>query len=96
MLGRRYDEKLPEAEARELGALRRVEAVDVVPLCVQVSKSGGCHRLYDSRKLDLLPFLTLAEQSSAVAKVGIIAALKRISGAKSVLIQTSMETLVDA
>jgi hypothetical protein len=38
------------------------------------------HDLYDEKKLDLLPWLTLDEQSHAVKHVGIPSALKRTTG----------------
>lgn len=103
-MGRRHDPKIADlaAASEEAGHLeqlmaegydRIVDAVDVVPLCLR--DDGGCHRLYDSRKLDLLPFLSYAEQAAAVKKVGIIAATKRICSASSVLIQVSTESHLD-
>lgn len=38
------------------------------------------HDLYDEGKLDLLPWLTLEEQSHAVKHLGILGALKRTTG----------------
>lgn len=38
------------------------------------------HDLYDEKKLDLLPVLTLDEQAHAVKHVGILGALKRLTG----------------
>lgn len=52
----------------------KVRPVDVIPLC------GACHRNYDGRNLDLLPYLTHDEQAAAVGHLGIIGALRRISG----------------
>jgi len=52
-------------------------ALDVVPLC------RACHRAYDAGELDLLPFLEpewRAQVSHAVGHVGLIGALRRISG----------------
>ena len=46
---------------------------DTIPLCQKH------HQLYDTYELDLLPYLTYAEQAAAVAKVGIVRALERIS-----------------
>ena len=51
----------------------RVEPDDVVPLC------RDCHVEFDLRRLDLLPYLTIAEQARAVSHVGIARALRRIS-----------------
>lgn len=51
------------------------DEANLVPLC------GPCHRLYDGRKLDLLPYLSIPEQASAVALGGgIITALQRVTG----------------
>ena len=49
----------------------KVRPDDVVPLC------GDCHRRYDGRDLDLLPYLTHAEQAQAVAHVGLVGAYRR-------------------
>jgi hypothetical protein len=51
--------------------------LDIVPLCPQH------HREYDARTLDLLPYLTLAEQAAAVEHVGIVRALRRLSGGET-------------
>lgn len=56
---------------------RIVNPLDVVPLC-----GDQCHRAYDAHDLDLLPYLSLAEQARAVGHVGIIRALARISSVK--------------
>jgi hypothetical protein len=53
-------------------------ALCVVPLC------RDCHRAYDSGELDLLPYLEpawRAQLAHAVGHVGLIGALRRISGA---------------
>ena len=55
----------------------KVRALDIVPLCPQH------HREYDARTLDLLPYLTLAEQAAAVEHVGIVRALRRLSGGET-------------
>lgn len=52
-----------------------VPAVSIVPLCTD------CHRAFDLGRLDLLPMLTNAEQSAAVAKLGLLRAWRRITGA---------------
>lgn len=55
----------------------KVRAVDIVPLCPEH------HRLYDGRKFDLLPYLTYEEQAAAVEHVGIVRALRRLSGGEA-------------
>lgn len=67
VIGRENDE--------EVGGVRWVNPLDVVPLC------GDCHRAYDARELDLLPYLTVGEQARAVQVAGgIAAALRRVGG----------------
>jgi hypothetical protein len=57
------------------GKVLKVLADATVPLC------GEHHRLFDSRRLDLLPYLKLPEQLNAVeAAGGIYAANRRLSG----------------
>ena len=54
------------------------DALCVVPLCRR-----PCHRAYDSRELDLLPHLEpawRAQLAHAVGHVGLVGALRRISG----------------
>lgn len=51
----------------------KVRAVDVVPLCRE------CHRAYDARSLSILEVLTLEEQAAAVAHLGMLRALRRVS-----------------
>jgi hypothetical protein len=46
----------------------------VIPLCRMA------HDAYDRHKLDLLPMLSYAEQAHAVAHLGLLRALKRITG----------------
>jgi hypothetical protein len=70
LIGRRHD------RAGEQGA-RAVDPDDIVPLC------EVCHRAYDARRLDLLPYLTRAEQARAVELVGLMAALRRLSGRRA-------------
>ena len=58
-------------------ALGCADALDVVPLC------RACHRAYDAGELDLLPYLEPAwrpQVAHAVGHVGLIGALRRISG----------------
>ena len=55
------------------------DALDVVPLCRR------CHAAYDAGELDLLPFLEpgcRAQLAHAVGHVGLIGALRRISGTR--------------
>ena len=56
------------------------DALCVVPLCRAV-----CHRAYDTGELDLLPHLEpawRAQLAHAVAHVGLIGALRRVSGTR--------------
>ena len=48
------------------------------PLCV-CALCPVCHRRYDEGELDLLPFLTREEQAHAVAHLGLVGALRRIT-----------------
>lgn len=54
-----------------------VDPDDVVPLC------EVCHRAFDQRRLDLLPYLTRPEQARAVLHAGIVGAMRRISGRRA-------------
>lgn len=59
----------------EHGAKRVVQAGAVVPLC------AVCHRKYDARLLDLLPYLTIDEQHNAIDGAGgLELARKRLTG----------------
>lgn len=49
------------------GVGNNMSADNIVPLC------RDCHTEYDQHRLDLLPFLTLAEQVAAVRQAGGIA-----------------------
>lgn len=53
-----------------------VDPDDVIPLCVQ------CHYDYDHRKVSILEVLSYREQAAAVAHVGIVRALHRLSGTR--------------
>jgi hypothetical protein len=44
-----------------------------VPLC------RDCHRAYDERRLDLLPYLRREEMAYAVQLIGLLSALERIT-----------------
>lgn len=72
-VGREHD-RLIDPEQPDMG--RYVDPADVVPLCVTH------HRAFDARELDLLPHLTLAEQAAAAAHVGLVAALRRLTGVR--------------
>jgi hypothetical protein len=73
------------------GAKSGVDPAHVIPkslggcshdLCC-VSLCRGCHRAYDTGRLDLLPYLEpvwRAQLAHAVGHVGLIGALRRISG----------------
>ncbi len=65
--GRKYDERVSKNKAV-------VHPDDIVPLC------RDHHTDFDHHKLDLLPYLTVPEQVRAVAHLGIMGALRRISG----------------
>jgi hypothetical protein len=54
----------------------KVRSVDTVPLCIDH------HLAYDAHRLDLLPYLTTAEQAAAVEHVGIVAALRRLTSTR--------------
>lgn len=57
------------------GEYRYVHPDSVVPLCSEH------HRLYDERRLDLLPHATLEEQIRAIEDAGgIVAAYERLTG----------------
>lgn len=51
------------------------------PLCV-VPLSRIVHDAYDRGEVDLLPYLSYAEQAHAVEHLGILRALKRITGSE--------------
>jgi hypothetical protein len=73
------------------GRTRRIDPADLIPrslggcddpLCV-VPACRVCHRAYDQGQLDLLPHLEpawRAQVAHAVGHVGLIGALRRISG----------------
>lgn len=54
-----------------------VQPCDIVPLCTEH------HGAYDSRRLSILEYLTLEEQAAAVAKLGVVRALKRLTSGQS-------------
>lgn len=77
--GRKYDE--PVVNGSDIVA---VHPDDVVPLCsILPGNAGGCHQAYDSRDLDLLPYLTLAEQARAAGHLGLVRALARTTSQRS-------------
>lgn len=51
-----------------------VDPDDIIPLC------PSCHYAYDHRKVSVLEVLTLREQAAAVAHLGVVRALHRLSG----------------
>jgi hypothetical protein len=69
-LARKYDEAY-ELEDGSFAIF--VDPDDVIPLCAQ------CHHDYDMRRVSILEVLTLPEQAAAVAHVGILRALHRLS-----------------
>jgi 5-methylcytosine-specific restriction endonuclease McrA len=52
---------------------------NIVPLCHE-----PCHAAYDAHRLDLLPYLTLAEQAYATGLVGLAEAYRRTTNERSV------------
>jgi 5-methylcytosine-specific restriction endonuclease McrA len=54
-------------------------AANCIPLC------RDCHRAYDERQLDVLPYLTLSEQAYAVFLVGIVSAMERTTSQRWVV-----------
>lgn len=75
-IGRTHDKAKPKLLLTGVTATLFVDPVDVVPLCERH------HQAYDKRELDLLPFLTIEEQAAAVSHVGIISALRRLTGTR--------------
>ena len=73
------------------GATHRIDPAHLIPrslggcgeaLCV-VPACRSCHRAYDEGRLDLLPYLEpawRAQLAHAVGHVGLVAALRRITG----------------
>lgn len=51
-----------------------VDPDDVIPLC------PSCHAAYDARRVSILEVLTLGEQAAAVAHLGVVRALHRLTG----------------
>jgi hypothetical protein len=73
ILGRKYDQPI-SPDSRTLLVLPD----RIVPLCGEWA--NRCHQRYDAHELDLLPYLTAAEQAQAILDAGSIGlALKRIS-----------------
>lgn len=52
----------------------------IVPLCSRIKGGAGCHDEYDDHRLDLLPYLTRAEEVAVVKEAGIARAYKRVTG----------------
>lgn len=69
-LARKYDEAV-ELEDGTWAIF--VDPDDVIPLCV------SCHHDYDLRRVSILEVVSHREQAAAVAHVGIIRALQRLS-----------------
>jgi len=66
---------------RSLGGKGFDNADLIVPLCARIKGGLGCHELYDSHQLDILPFLTVDEQVAVVRASGSIArAMRRLCG----------------
>jgi hypothetical protein len=70
------------ADAAHLASRARVkpgpaeDPRNCVPLC------RSCHRDFDERRLDLLPYLDPAEQAYCVELLGLVSALERLTGAR--------------
>jgi len=77
-LGRVYDQPHPQPSPAERAAgTLYVHPLDVVPLC-----HARCHPAYDEHRLDLLPYLSIAEQARAVEHVGLARAYRRLTGSQ--------------
>lgn len=79
ILGRRYDR--PRVDGSTSKVLY-VHPDSVIPLCAdRIEANGtpveGCHSLYDSKKIGILPFLTREEQIRAVEDAGAIEVARR-------------------
>lgn len=70
-VARKHDEAV-ELEDGTLAIF--VDPDDVIPLC------RSCHADYDHRRVSVLEVLTHREQAAAVAHLGIVRALHRLSG----------------
>lgn len=64
--GRRFDEPKPGRKTPWVNPL------DVVPLCGPATDSASCHFRFDAGILDLMPYLTAAEQVKCVENFGSI------------------------
>lgn len=63
------------ARDKRIGNKATVDPDSVIPLCREH------HMEYDAHRLDVLPYLTVAEEVAAVRDAGgIVAALRRVSG----------------
>jgi hypothetical protein len=70
-LARKYDEAV---ELEDGSWAIFVDPDDVIALC------PACHADYDARRVSVLEVLSYREQAAAVAHVGIVRALHRLSG----------------
>lgn len=75
VVARKYDEAV-ELEDGTFAIF--VDPDDVIPLCV------ACHHAYDMRRVSILEVLTVREQAAAVAHLGIVRALHRLSAQRMV------------
>ena len=60
----------PRKHDARAGKGRKVNPDSIVPLCGPSGDSQSCHTRFDRGELDLLPFLSLAEQLRAVEDLG--------------------------
>lgn len=82
------EKKAAEGRCRRCKSRMELEAAHVIPRSLggdehedaTVPLCRTCHTLYDSRKVDLLPFLSHAEQAHAVSLVGMFTAYHVITG----------------
>lgn len=82
-LARKYDEAV-ELEDGTWAIF--VDPDDVIPLC------PTCHHDYDMRKVSILEVLSHREQASAVAHIGIVRAMQRLSAHRT--IPTQLDTSI--
>lgn len=66
--GRKYDR--PKRRGGLPLKLLEVHPDSIVPLCGPAGDRHSCHHQYDAGELDLLPYLSLAEQLRAVEDLG--------------------------
>lgn len=74
-----------------MSTIRTVPADAIIPLC------RTCHELHDAHKLDILPLLDpdknapQVEQANAVAALGIVGAMRRLTGQRELFFGSKAE-----